>query len=73
MENAVFNFAWAEPHPVFFKDSERREQWQMKTLFSNLTMPSRLLSSCNKDSERRLQRQMKTTFSNLTMPNRLLS
>ena len=28
------------------KDSERREQRQMKTRFSNLTMPSRILSSC---------------------------
>ena len=38
--NVVFMFVIA-----FCKDSERREQRQMNTEFSNLTVPSRLLSS----------------------------
>ena len=39
-----------ETHPIFFKYSERWVQRQTKTLFSNLTMPNRILysSSINK-------------------------
>ena len=43
-ENEVFKFGYPEPHPILSKYSERREQRQMKTQFSNLTMPSRILS-----------------------------
>ena len=44
-ENLFFEFGHAEPHPIFYKDSERRVQRQMKTMFSNLAMSSRILSS----------------------------
>ena len=38
------SFCMAEAHPVFWKDSERREQRQMKTKFSICAMPRRILS-----------------------------
>ena len=44
----------------------------MKTEFSDLIMPSRILSY-GKIVERRAQKQMKTKFSDLIMPSRILS
>ena len=33
----------AEPPPIFYKYKQRRMQRQMKTKFSDLTMPNRIL------------------------------
>lgn len=44
----------------------------MKTQFSNVVMPNRILSY-EKIMKGREQNQMKTQFSNVVMPNRILS
>jgi len=51
MGNEVSRFDYAEPHPVLFKDSERREQKQMGNEVSRFDYaePPLILS---KDSER---------------------
>ena len=35
IENVVFNFDYAEPHPIFYKYSERREQRQIENVVFN--------------------------------------
>ena len=62
MKTEFSQFDSAEPHLVFFKDSERRAQRQMKTGFSQFDSAEPHLVFF-KDSERRAQRQMKTGFS----------
>ena len=48
MENEVLRFDYAEPHPIFYKYSERREQRQKgKWNFHKWSMPSRILYSTN--------------------------
>ena len=62
MKTEFSNFDYAEPHPFFYKDSERRVQRQMKTEFSNLGYadPHPVLSKDKKKEERF---SVKTTFS----------
>ena len=72
MKNGVFKFDYAEPPPIFYKGSERREQGQMKNgvfKFDYAELPPIFY----KDSERREQGQMKTLFLGFTMSNCLSS
>ena len=59
----------AEPHPILFKDSERREQYKMKkhNFFIFIAEPHPILF---KDSERREQYKMKKHIFLFLLPRR---